>query len=220
MIQQFGPARWCKQCCINARNGADATTGRAGRQSLTALAASMNAAPPQDFAKRPVPLDLPVEQRDAIVAAMAECPPAAALRSLLGAPSWFEVLRITGIVPDAWRPARGTYCTAADGHPCRSLAERSIDDWLTRHGIEHKVEPAWPNHPALNPSGRLRADWELADGTYVEYAGLSSDGYLAKIQAKQRLAQHTGIRLIIITPPDLANLTELIGTEALKNGRR
>lgn len=217
IIRQFGPSRWCKECCVKARNGRDgAATPRAGGQALTALSASMGAAPPQDFSQRPVPLDLPADQRDAIVRAMAACPPAAALRGLLGAGSWIEVLRTTGIVPDAWRPARGTYCIAADGHPCRSLAERTIDDWLSRHGVEHQIEPPWPRHPELNTHGRRRADWQLPDGTYVEYAGLTSEDYLAKIQAKQQLAQHTGIRLIVITPPDLANLTEVLGAWSSK----
>ncbi|MCQ6556875.1 hypothetical protein NPS70_27355 [Streptomyces sp. C10-9-1] len=122
------------------------------------------------------------------------------------------MLRATSIVPDAWRPARGTYCTAADGHPCRSLAERTVDDWLSLHGVEHQIEPVWPAHPELNAHGRLRADWQLADGTYVEYAGLTNDDYLAKIRTKQQLALHTGIKLIVITPPDLANLSELLGS--------
>ncbi|MGC5003557.1 hypothetical protein [Streptomyces sp. DT203] len=38
--------------------------------------------------------------------------------------------------------------------------------------------------------GRRRAGWRLPDGTYVEYAGLTSDDYLAKIQAKRQLAQN------------------------------
>ncbi len=217
IIRQFGPSRWRKKCCVKARNGrSGAATPRAGGQALTALSVSMGAAPPQDFSQRPVPLDLPAEQRDAIVSAMAACPSAAALRGLLGAGSWIEVLRTTGIVPDAWRPARGTYCVAADGHPCRSLAERTIDDWLSCHGVEHQIEPAWPHHPQLNTHGHRRADWRLSDGTYVEYAGLTNEDYLAKIQAKQQLAQHTGIRLIVITPPDLANLTEVLGAWSSK----
>ncbi|MEI5011679.1 hypothetical protein RB196_34410 [Streptomyces sp. PmtA] len=133
------------------------------------------------------------------------------IRGLLGAASWLEVLDTTGIVADAWRPSRGTYCIAADGHPCRSLAERTIDDWLSRHSIDHQIEPTWPRHPDHNPHGRRRADWKLPDGTYLEYAGLTSDDYLAKIHAKQRLARVTGIKLVVITPLDLANLTDVLG---------
>ncbi|NUV62732.1 hypothetical protein [Streptomyces sp. CAI-85] len=212
MVRQFGPARWCKQCCVEARNGnSGAITADEAQQRLTALSTHLAAAPPQDFAQRPVPLDLPDEQRDAIVGAMRTCPPAATVRAALKAGSWVEVLRRTGLVPEAWRPARGTYCVAADGHPCRSLAERTIDDWFTRHGVEHRIEPVWPRHPEHNPHGRRRADWELPDGTYVEYAGLTSDEYVTKIRAKQQLAHEAGIRLVVITPPDLANLSELLG---------
>ncbi|MFJ8078882.1 hypothetical protein ACIQ7Q_34330 [Streptomyces sp. NPDC096176] len=212
MIRQFGPARWCKQCCTGARDGNGALhTPAAARQAVVALAAALGTVPPQNFAQSPVAFDLPDRQRDAIVTAMAACPPAKTIRALHGTASWLDVLRTTEIVGDAWRPARGTYCSATDGHPCRSLAERTIDDWLTRHGISHQIEPLWPKHPRFNPHGRRRADWQFTDGTYLEYAGLNSDDYVAKIQAKQDLARATGIRLVVITPPDLANLTAVLG---------
>ncbi|WNF25312.1 hypothetical protein RI138_32300 [Streptomyces sp. C11-1] len=147
---------------------------------------------------------------------MAACPQAATLRGLLRAGIRIEVLRMTDIVSDAWSPARGTYCIASDGHPCRSLAERTIDGWLSRHNVEHQIEPAWPHHPEHNANSRRRADWRLPDGTYIEYAGLASDDYLAKIQAQRQLAQHAGIKLIVITPLDLANLTQVLGAWSSK----
>ena len=120
-------------------------------------------------------------------------------------------VKITVRLRDAWRPARGTHCVAADGHPCRSLAEQTVDNWLSRHGVEHDIEPLWPRHTVHNPHGRRRADRRLRDGTYIKYAGLTSDDYLARIQAKQLLARDTGITLVAITPLDLADLTELLG---------
>ncbi|MEU1863701.1 hypothetical protein [Streptomyces gardneri] len=95
---------------------------------------------------------------------------------------------------------------------CRCLAERTIDDWLSLHGVEHQIEPVCPAHPELNAHGGLRADWQLADGTYVEYAGRTNDDYVAKIRTKQQLALRTGIKLVVITPPDLADLSELLGS--------
>lgn len=212
ILRQFGPPRWCKECCLRARNGNTApSTPDCAREAVTALASALGTIPAQSYASTPVPLDLPADRRDALVAAMAACPPATAIRALLGAASWLEVLLDTKVVTGAWRPARGTYCLAADGHPCRSLGERAVDDWLTRHGLPHELEPTWPHHPELNPSGRMRADWRLADGTYVEYAGLTSDDYLAKLHQKRQLARATGIPLVVITPADLADLTALFG---------
>ncbi|MFJ8077000.1 hypothetical protein ACIQ7Q_24425 [Streptomyces sp. NPDC096176] len=78
----------------------------------------------------------------------------------------------------------------------------SVDDWLTRHNIAHQIQPLWPKHPRFNPHGRRRADWQLTNGTYLECASLSSDDYVAKIRAKQHLARETGIRLVVIRPPD------------------
>jgi hypothetical protein len=205
MLRQFGPPRWCKPCCRRARNGTTASsTPEAAREAVAALASALGAVPAQSYASTPVPLDLPTDRRDAVVAAMAACPPAATIRNLLGVASWLEVLLDTQVVTGAWRPARGTYCLAFDGHPCRSLGERTVDDWLTRHDLAHELEPTWPQHPALNPSGRLRADWLLTDGTYVEYAGLTSEDYLAKIHQKQQLARAVGIQLVVINRPTLS----------------
>jgi hypothetical protein len=36
---------------------------------------------------------------------------------------------------------------------CRSLLEKSVDDWLAQHGVAHKCEPRYPRHPELNPRG-------------------------------------------------------------------
>jgi hypothetical protein len=100
---------------------------------------------------------------------------------------------------------------AADGHPCRSLGERSVDDWLSARGIEHEPEPAWPVHQVLNPSGALRADWRLVDGTYVEFAGMLTDeGYAAGIADKVRLAEASGLRLVVVTPEDLGRLAQIL----------
>lgn len=125
---------------------------------------------------------------------------------MLGGVPWLRVLQMAQLVGEAWRPARGTLCAAADGHPCRSLAERSIDDWLSKHAIDHEVEPPWPRENELNPGGRLRADWRLPDGTLVEYAGLDNAEYISKIALKRNLAMRTATRLVIVFPEDLLRL--------------
>lgn len=88
-------------------------------------------------------------------------------KGVLG-PTWLSVLQAADLVGDAWQPARGTYRLASDGHLCRSLAERTVDDFLTARGIAHVPEPTCPG-------SNSRADWGVPDGTFVEYAGLLSD---------------------------------------------
>jgi hypothetical protein len=89
---------------------------------------------------------------------------------------------------------------AADGHYCRSLAERTIDDFLAAHGIAHDPEPRYPG-------STRRADWRLPDGTLVEFAGLLGDAtYAAKIAEKRAVAEAAGIRLLILVPEDLPDL--------------
>lgn len=123
--------------------------------------------------------------------------------------TWTDWLNVAGLLADASRPARGILSVAADGHLCRSMFERHIDDFLHHHGIAHEVEPHYPRHHLLNTSG-LRADWLLADGTYVEALGmLEQDDYAAKVRRKIELASLSGIRLVTVRPPDLNRLPEV-----------
>ena len=47
---------------------------------------------------------------------------------------------------------------------------------MSVNGIWHSLEPRYPFDPELNRNGS-RADWLLADGTFVEAAGLMTDVY-------------------------------------------
>lgn len=214
-VIQFGPARWCPRCCRSARGGRPGNAGRdQAAAALTRVARVIGAPPPADFAAQPLPLDWPTSRRDALMDALCEAPPAAAIQAAVGSSGWRHVLAGLGLLDSGQRLARGIMCAAADGHPCRSLGERSVDDWLARHAVPHEVEPRWPRHGTLNPHGRLRADWRLADGTYIEYAGmLTDDDYAARIEDKRVLAAESGITLIVLIPEDLRNLDEaLTGT--------
>lgn len=122
---------------------------------------------------------------------------------------WADWLRLAGLMPNASQSSRGVQTMATDGHPCRSMFERHIDDFLYHHRIEHEVEPHYPRHHILNATG-LRADWLLADGTYVEALGMMQDAaYAAKASRKIELARLTGIRLITIRPEDLGRISEI-----------
>lgn len=123
---------------------------------------------------------------------------------------WADWVRLAGLTPDATRRSRGTETVATDGHPCRSMLERRIDDFLHQHGIAHEIEPHYPRHPVLNTTG-LRADWLLADGTYMEALGMMENStYAAKVQRKLRLVEVTGTRMVMIRPEDVGRLPELL----------
>lgn len=120
---------------------------------------------------------------------------------------WTGVLFALGILSGPTRRGRGAVCVAADGHSCRSMLERTVDDFLHTQGIAHEVEPLWPAHPVLNASGRKRADWLIGDGVLVEMAGLLSDGrYADRMDDKVQLARTLNLRLLVLTPDSLGSL--------------
>jgi hypothetical protein len=149
-------------------------------------------------------------KRRLIVAALMSCPTAASLREMANNAPWMSLLQRAEIVGDTWRPSRGVMCFAEDGHPCRSLGERAIDDWLHRAGFEHQVEPLWPRHHEYNPNGQKRADWQVGD-LLIEYAGMMKDKeYSAKIASKRALAKATEIPLLVLVPEDLYHLDTVL----------
>jgi hypothetical protein len=126
--------------------------------------------------------------------------------------SWFEALVEANCLPDnIWRTGRGIRCIANDGHECNSLAELEIDNWLSRNAIQHSKEPHYPMDPKLNPKGRMRADWLVAD-FYIEYFGLKGNSnYDSKTLKKYKLSDKHNLKLIGIFPEDLANLNDILG---------
>jgi hypothetical protein len=178
-------------------------------KSLTILASISQTIPPESFRENFVNPGFDSTTQAKLIAAMICVPNASVIKKKAGGVSWLEILQKAGLVGEAWRPGYGTFCIAKDGHKCRSLAEQSIDDWLTMRGINHKIEPYWPEDSDLNPSGKLRADWELYDGTFVEYAGLSSDDYISRIEKKRKLALKNNLKLIVLFPDDLQRLGEI-----------
>ena len=212
-LRMWGHTGVCPRCMSVASYGMPATspmyegfTLDAALKSLQDLSSVVQAIPPQSFRETFPNPGFDPSIRDKVLAALICVPTASAIRELAGGVSWLNVLQLAGLVGEAWRPSRGTLCTASDGHPCRSLAERSIDDWLTNRGISHRVEPHWPKDAELNPGGKLRADWELCDGTFIEYAGLNSEEYNLRIETKRMLAAKAGLELIVIFPQDLHRL--------------
>lgn len=132
---------------------------------------------------------------------------------------WVDWLHRAELVGEGMQTARGTVNVATDGHRCRSLLERHIDDFLHANGIVHDIEPNWPYDAELNTTG-LRADWLLTDGTYVEAWGLPSEAYYrAKMSRKAELANRRGIRLIGVTATDLGRLHEIFAGWLTRSAR-
>lgn len=124
--------------------------------------------------------------------------------------TWRQRLVDFGITPDGTRPSWGTYSRATDGHWCRSLLERQIDDFFNHRGIPHDTEPHYPHDHHDNPLMRLRADWKLADGTFVEaFGALPKPAYADKAKVKRQLAARHGIPFIELTAVDTHRLDEI-----------
>lgn len=202
-------------CCIRVREGDPRATWfeHEVKAALHDLRAVFGAIPAQSFSAGRVPHDGLPEERDRRIRALLAMPPVDTIKHVMAQQDWLGVLRAAGLVGETWRPSRGTWCDASDGHRCRSLLEKAIDDWFTANWIAHECEPKWPRHPELNPSGAKRADWLLEDGTYVECAGmLESKDYTQKIAMKQELAKLLGLPLIVVAPTDMHRLQHIFAS--------
>jgi hypothetical protein len=123
--------------------------------------------------------------------------------------SWTDWLGEAGLLTDGIRTSRGVTVMAKDGHICRSLLERQIDDFFFDHGIEHETEPHYPFDLEINLHG-YRADWRLSDGTYVEALGFTQNPvYMAKAQRKISLAAQHHIPVLTVTESELPNLLHI-----------
>lgn len=110
------------------------------------------------------------------------------------------------LLTDGVRTGRGVTVVAKDGHLCRSLLERQVDDFFHDHKVAHEPEPHYPFDARDNPNG-YRADWRLSDGTFVEALGFPNDpAYMAKANRKMKLAARYNIPMITLTHADTSNL--------------
>jgi len=128
--------------------------------------------------------------------------------------SWLKLLIVSGVLPGGTRRTKfGTMVVALDGHDCRSLAEKSIDDLLHKHSIPHEREPTYPGTS-------FRADWRLIVGdeiVLVEFFGLDSQhDYAKRMEEKLDYAKRHGIRVIAFVPKDLADLREAFSQKILQ----
>jgi len=175
------------------------------RNALFELVELMGFVPPQDFRGIDALRRVPRERRPEVILHLWKMRSAGEYKDKFG--SWLEALIAAGVLSDGcYRTGKGTKCLAKDGHECRSLAERQIDDWLCDEGIPHTIEPFYPYHPELNPNERSKADWEV-NGVFIEYWGLAGDKeYDRRMRIKRKLAKESNIVLLEIYPDDLYDL--------------
>lgn len=121
MLRQYGPPRFCNRCCVRARNGRSWGGRDAALTGIRRLAAAIEGIPDQQLAAHVSLAGMADDRRDAIIVGLIVAPASRYAKEEFGA-TWLRVLQASGLVGEAWRPARGTYCIATDGHPCRSLA--------------------------------------------------------------------------------------------------
>ncbi|MGW1109373.1 hypothetical protein [Streptomyces sp. NPDC002540] len=112
------------------------------------------------------------------------------------------------------------YPGKSNAHHLRSIAIEHNGPDTAQATVTHDFETAGPslNGAALlrydlklvqHPAG-LRADWRLADGTFVEALGLmAKEAYAAKVARKRELARNHGLRLVTVTAEDLGRLPEV-----------
>lgn len=216
-LLDYGPPAACEGCCTRAATGHqhdDVDVAGLLRQ----LADLLGYPPPSSFRDSRDVVAVS-GHRDALLAVLVALPDAATCAEVLGVGAgpgqWLGVLQAAGVVGDAWKMPRGVMTVASDGHLCRSFGELAVENYLIGAGIGHECEPSYPAHEALNPNGRLRADWVLDDGRWVEYAGMMSDtAYAAKMAVKVELAAVAGIDLIVVVPEDLRRLNDVFAPPA------
>lgn len=214
LIRGFGSPGICAPCMTAARYGESYSGPFERSEILGALrdfADMTKTIPASSFRESVYTAGMSDADRGVVIALLLAIPSSPIVLHVTGCSTWLQVLQAAGIVGhEGWRPARGTICTAMDGHQCRSLAEKAICDWFHLHGVAHEVEPAWPKHPEYNPSGKLRADWSVGS-VYIEFAGLMGDvQYREKIGRKVSLARDAGIELIVLQPEDLPRLGSVL----------
>ncbi|MFB9734159.1 hypothetical protein ACFQE4_02110 [Streptomyces thermocoprophilus] len=211
---------YCHACCRAATDGVLRDTGVDGAwteavvHAIRRLAEVEFSGPPSlaQLGRVCVPFGDPALVDEVVLCRFLLPRPASAVlsaRPSRPARTWTEWLAHAGLLTDGVRTSLGTATRATDGHMCRSLFERHVDDFLHHWGVAHDPEPAYPRHPELNTTG-LRADWRLADGTFVEALGLmTQEAYAAKVERKRELARHHGLRLVTVTADDLGRLPEV-----------
>ena len=206
---------YCHDCCKDAREGLFYDRGfdepwvGAVMWSLKTLAEREFGGPPA----REQLAHLPAAGPNSDILMLSRMLTARSYETALGSDrkgyAWTDWLAQAGLLTDGVRTGRGVTVIAKDGHLCRSLLERQVDDFFHDHGIAHEPEPHYPFDAEHNPNG-YRADWKLSDGTFVEALGFPNDpAYMAKAERKIELAARHRISIVTVTHADIDNLVAI-----------
>ncbi len=115
--------------------------------------------------------------------------------------SWNNAVRAAGFEPYRShddRMYKRMRTKAKDGHLCDSVSEAIIDNWLTDHDIAHERDVHYA-------STNYKADWQLSNGTLVEYFGLAKDSprYDRAVTMKRSIARQHNLSLVELYPSNL-----------------
>jgi hypothetical protein len=206
---------YCHDCCIDAQEGLFYDRGfdepwvGAVMWSLKMLAEHEFGGPPA----REQLAHLPAAGPNSDILMLSRMLTARSYETALGSDrmgyAWTDWLAQAGLLTDGVRTGRGVTVIAKDGHLCRSLLERQVDDFFHDHGIAHEPEPHYPFDAEHNPNG-YRADWKLSDGTFVEALGFPNDpAYMAKAERKIELGARHRISIVTVTHADIDKLVAI-----------
>lgn len=201
--QQGHPPRWCYRCSFGTHR---VPTQSQAIESLQYFVSASGFVPYNYVDVFRIPPGIYGSEADKVTAGRMSIP-APPMVNQIGLGPWNNYLSAAGLLEEHVATHRGVQSRALDGHWTKSLLERSIDDHMTRNGIEHTHEPPWPHHPVYNPRKLMRADWKLRDGTLVEAAGMMAvESYANKMANKVAMAKDLGINLVVVTPADINRL--------------
>ncbi|MBM3182220.1 MAG: hypothetical protein FJZ86_18025 [Chloroflexi bacterium] len=192
----------CLQNKIFPNTGDNYASAKKIKKYLVELSSTIGRVPPQAYGEGATDFtNLSTDERLALFRVMENKPTSNRVKKLFG--SWLNALIQAGVLEDGTRKAsRGIQSIAKDGHVCLSLGERTIDEYLFAHGIDHKKEPRYPE-------GNYRGDFKVGL-TFIEYFGLTGNPeYDAKTQEKIRLCKKHNITLVAIYPEDLISREKL-----------
>jgi hypothetical protein len=125
--------------------------------------------------------------------------------------SWNNAIIAAGFQPNrshSQRMYKRVFTKALDGHPCDSVSELLVDNWLAKNNIPHKRDTSYPNTHHKADWEIPKADWKIPienQKIFVEYFGLANDSprYDRAIKEKRGLCRKNKISLIAIYPQDL-----------------
>lgn len=116
--------------------------------------------------------------------------------------TWNKAIEAAGFSPNPVMFAKKYI--AKDGDKCDSLAEKIIDDYLSKRKIKHIRNSPYPGKDSFTVDFKVGENW-------IEFFGLSGQlkRYDELMKRKLKLAKSLGITLIKIYPKDLFPISKL-----------